>query len=253
MLSKLNEEILTRIGINLVGDQLKILSLKESLSSNQKQPEGTFFPSLQNNDANKTNSNSTKSSSTIPVSIPSKNNNNDDTSKQDNLKNSGFSKGVIRSSGSLQDFNVNSFSPSDLNSSSSPPEEGSSSRGGNKRSLRKGFGFHRKGKALRPQLIVAEPSIPFCEALWQYFYNLDGVKVMAMSFNQIQPIDFNALVITGNCLGIPEQTKIWTDLKRFDLFFLERREKDLYIYFNRLFSLLLVFLEKKLKILFVII
>lgn len=81
------------------------------------------------------------------------------------------------------------------------------------RTLRKGFGYHRKGKVLKPSWVIAEPSISFCEALWQYFYNIESVKLVAMSFIKIDPIDFSALVVNGNCLGIPEQTRTWIDLR----------------------------------------
>lgn len=59
----------------------------------------------------------------------------------------------------------------------------------------------------------------FREAIWEYFHDHPGVKVLASSpqkFNlsEFENGEFDAILFTGNCFGFKEQTVMFSEIER---------------------------------------
>ena len=64
--------------------------------------------------------------------------------------------------------------------------------------------------------IIAETSTHLCESLWEYFYDIPEVKIIAAPLGDINDQEFDCLVIPGNCFGLKDPTKMWKDIEEYD-------------------------------------
>eukprot|EP01114_Cavostelium_apophysatum_P013008 TRINITY_DN3062_c0_g1_i1.p1 TRINITY_DN3062_c0_g1~~TRINITY_DN3062_c0_g1_i1.p1 ORF type:complete len:754 (+),score=209.48 TRINITY_DN3062_c0_g1_i1:33-2294(+) len=75
------------------------------------------------------------------------------------------------------------------------------------------------GSTIAPEyvgkLIIAEPSASFCEALYEFFFDVNQTKIVNKSFNQLDNTPFDAFIFPSNAFGFREQNKIWKDVEQF--------------------------------------